>query len=146
VPTVLIVDDDSDIVGMLVQVLQDDGYSVVTGVGEEALALAASAAPAVVLLDIMMPGIDGVEFARRIRADARTAGIPIVAMSASHRLRERAGQMQADDLLAKPFDLDELLAVIQRLVTRVTNGVPPPPTPNSGPPPTPTAEPPSLPT
>ncbi|MCC6629631.1 MAG: response regulator transcription factor [Chloroflexi bacterium] len=120
-PTVLIVDDDTDIVAMLVQVLQDEGYAVVTGTGDEALALAESAAPSVVLLDIMMPGIDGVEFARRLRANPGTATLPIVAMSASHRLRERAGQMQVDDLLAKPFDLDDLLAAIQRLLRRVAN-------------------------
>ena len=112
-PTILVVDDDADIVAMLVQVLQDDGYGVVTGIGDEALALAESVAPAVVLLDIMMPAIDGVEFARRLRANPRTSGISIVAMSASHRLRERADQMQADELLAKPFDLDELLANIE---------------------------------
>lgn len=133
-PTVLIVDDDTDIVAMLVQVLQDEGYAVVTGTGDEALALAESAAPAVVLLDIMMPGIDGVEFARRLRANPGTATLPIVAMSASHRLRERAGQMQVDDLLAKPFDLDDLLAAIQRLLRRVANTGPVPDPPGIAPP------------
>lgn len=124
-PTVLIVDDDTDIVMMLVQVLQDEGYTVLTGTGEAALALAATAAPDVILLDIMMPGIDGVEMSRRLRANPRTAAIPVIAMSASHRLRERASQMQVNGLLAKPFDLDELLATIKRLLAPAPSASPP---------------------
>jgi CheY-like chemotaxis protein len=115
--TVLIVDDDVDIVTMLQQVLEDEGYAVRAAVGEQALRLALTEAPDVILLDIMMPGIDGVEMSRRLRADGRTRQIPIVAMSASHRLAERAVEMHANGLLAKPFDLDELLAHIERLAT-----------------------------
>jgi CheY-like chemotaxis protein len=116
VPSVLIVDDDADIVMMLVQVLQDEGYEVRAAIGEEALAIAAADRPDVVLLDIMMPGMDGVEVCRRLRADPRTTAIPVIAMSASHRLRERASEMEVNGLLAKPFDLDELLANIERLL------------------------------
>jgi DNA-binding response OmpR family regulator len=116
VPKVLIVDDDADIVMMLVQVLQDEGYAVRAAVGEEALALAADDQPDVILLDIMMPGMDGVEVCRRLRANPKSARAPVIAMSASHRLRERASQMDVDGLLAKPFDLDELLANIERLL------------------------------
>jgi CheY-like chemotaxis protein len=116
VPKVLIVDDDADIVMMLVQVLQDEGYAVRAAVGEEALALAVADQPDVILLDIMMPGMDGVEVCRRLRANPRSARAPVIAMSASHRLRERASQMDVDGLLAKPFDLDELLANIERLL------------------------------
>jgi two-component system KDP operon response regulator KdpE len=112
---VLIVDDDTDIVTLLEQVLSDEGYDVRTAIGEGALRVAADEHPTVILLDIMMPGMDGVEVSQRLRADARTRDIPIVAMSASHRLRDRAREMQVDGLLAKPFDLDELLAQIERL-------------------------------
>jgi CheY-like chemotaxis protein len=116
VPKVLIVDDDADIVTMLVQVLQDEHYEVRAASGEEALAIASADPPDVILLDIMMPGMDGVEVCRRLRANPRTASIPVIAMSASHRLRERASEMDVNGLLAKPFDLDELLANIERLV------------------------------
>jgi CheY-like chemotaxis protein len=116
VPKVLIVDDDADIVMMLVQVLQDEHYEVRAASGEEALAIASADPPDVILLDIMMPGMDGVEVCRRLRANPRTASIPVIAMSASHRLRERASEMDVNGLLAKPFDLDELLANIERLV------------------------------
>ena len=112
---VLIVDDDTDIVTLLEQVLTDEGYDVRTAIGEGALRLAAAEHPTIILLDIMMPGMDGVEVSQRLRADERTRDIPIVAMSASHRLRDRAREMQVDGLLAKPFDLDELLAQIERL-------------------------------
>ena len=115
-PKVLIVDDDADIVMMLVQVLQDEHYEVRAASGEEALAIASADPPDVILLDIMMPGMDGVEVCRRLRANPRTASIPVIAMSASHRLRERASEMDVNGLLAKPFDLDELLANIERLV------------------------------
>ena len=121
-PKVLIVDDDADIVMMLVQVLQDEGYAVRAAVGEEALTLAVDDQPDVILLDIMMPGMDGVEVCRRLRANPRSARAPVIAMSASHRLRERASQMDVDGLLAKPFDLDELLANIERLLTPPPSG------------------------
>lgn len=118
--TVLIVDDDTDIVTLLEQVLVDEGYVVRTAVGEGALRVAVDEHPNVILLDIMMPGMDGVEVSHRLRSDVRTRDIPIVAMSASHRLRDRAREMQVDGLLAKPFDLDELLAHIERLALDLT--------------------------
>lgn len=114
--TILVVDDDADIVGMLRHVLEDEGYAVQTAVGEGALHLALTTGPSLILLDIMMPGMDGVEVSQRLRADARTRTIPIVAMSAAHRLRERAREMAADTLLAKPFDLTTLLDEIERLI------------------------------
>jgi CheY-like chemotaxis protein len=116
VAKILIVDDDSDIVTMLVQVLQDEHYEVRSASGEAGLALAQAEQPSAILLDIMMPGMDGVEVCRRLRANPQTAHIPVIAMSASARLSERATEMDVDGLLAKPFDLNELLANVERLV------------------------------
>jgi CheY-like chemotaxis protein len=74
------------------------------------------ARPDLILLDIMMPGMDGVEVSRRLRADPVTAGIPIVVMSAQHRLRATAAQMPIDDRLPKPFALDLLFSTIERWI------------------------------
>ena len=71
---VLIVDDDTDIVTLLEQVLLDEGYDVRTAIGEGALRVAADEHPTIILLDIMMPGMDGVEVSQRLRADERTRG------------------------------------------------------------------------
>ena len=70
--------------------------------------------PDLILLDIMMPGMDGVEVSRRLRADPTTAPIPIVDMSAHRRLQATAGVMAANDRLPKPFNLDDLYATVER--------------------------------
>ena len=110
--TVLVVDDDADIVDFIQLALEDEGYHVLTAVNGAALALAQSQHPDLILLDIMMPGMDGVEVSRRLRADAATAGIPIIAMSAHSRLQATAAVMQADARLPKPFDLEHLYDVV----------------------------------
>jgi CheY-like chemotaxis protein len=112
--TVLVVDDDPIILDVLRAALEDDGYAVLTAVNGGALPLARQARPDVVLLDIMMPGMDGVEVSKRLRADPTTAAIPIVAMSATSNLMALADQMPIDDRLPKPFDLDHVSAVVAR--------------------------------
>jgi two-component system alkaline phosphatase synthesis response regulator PhoP len=112
--TVLVVDDDPIIVDVLRAALEDDGYAVLTAVDGAALPLARQAQPALILLDIMMPGMDGVEVSKQLRADPATAHIPIVAISATTHLRALAGQMPIDDRLPKPFDLDALSTIVAR--------------------------------
>jgi CheY-like chemotaxis protein len=112
--TVLVVDDDPIIVDVLRAALEDEGYAVLMAVNGGALPLAREAQPQVILLDIMMPGMDGVEVSKRLRADPATADIPIVAMSATSNLTALASQMPVDDRLAKPFDLDGVVAVVER--------------------------------
>jgi two-component system cell cycle response regulator len=112
--TVLIVDDDRDIVAFVADALEAEGYDVLSGLEEEALRLAHDKHPDVILLDIMMPGMDGEEVSRRLRADPATAGIPIVAMSAHERLRSTAARMPMDDQLPKPFHLQNLYTTVQR--------------------------------
>jgi len=112
--TVLVVDDDPFIVDFLETALEDEGYLVLAAVNGGALPLARDLHPDIILLDIMMPGMDGVEVSQRLRADPVTADIPIVVMSAQDRLRATSTLMQVDDRLPKPFDLDRLYAIVAR--------------------------------
>jgi CheY-like chemotaxis protein len=110
----LVVEDDPAIVELLEQALEVEGYQVLSGVGGEALQLAHEGQPDVILLDIMMPDMDGIEVSRRLRADPATSSIPIVAMSAHERLQAIGDQMSADDRLSKPFHLHELYDIVSR--------------------------------
>jgi CheY-like chemotaxis protein len=115
---ILVVEDDPDLRTSLADALTDLGYDVrVAGNGAEALAaLERGERPDVILLDLMMPVMDGWAFRSAQRVDPRIAGIPVVVVSA-----EAAGTMASlspADFLPKPFDLDRLLAVVGRYCTR----------------------------
>lgn len=112
--TVLVVDDDPMILDFITEALTDDGYKVLTAVGAEALPVAADRQPDCILLDLQMPGMDGVEVSRRLRDQDSTAGIPIIVMSAKDRLQATTSRMQINDQLSKPFGLAQLYAVIRR--------------------------------
>lgn len=113
-PRVLVVDDDAATVKLIAEALQQAGYTVISGVGGEAPVLARRAAPHVILLDINMPDVDGVEVRRRLRTHPRTATIPVIAFSAGGNLRAHMREIAADDYLAKPFGIDELLLRIAK--------------------------------
>jgi CheY-like chemotaxis protein len=116
--TVLVVDDEVVIAEAVAAVLQDEGYEVTTATnGQEGLARAASTRPDLVLVDMMMPVMDGEEMSRRLRENPETRDIPIVVMSAVHRsLRELPFDHAA--FLPKPFDLDTLLETIAKALQR----------------------------
>lgn len=116
--TLLVVDDLDQNRRLLEAVLTPRGYTVVTAnSGEAALARLAEEVPDLILLDVRMPGIDGYEVCRRIRADQRTAFLPVVMVTASGpEERLEALQAGADDFVTKPFDQSELLARIRSLV------------------------------
>jgi CheY-like chemotaxis protein len=116
VHTVLVVDDDSDIVNFLEAALQGRGYKVLIAVDGGALDVAQEGQPDVILLDLLMPGMDGVEVSRRLREDPATASIPIVLMSANERIRVPLTALDVDDRLPKPFELDDLYATVARWV------------------------------
>ncbi len=115
--TVLVVDDDPSIVELVVIALEDEGYAVISAVNGAALQIARDRQPDVILLDIMMPGMDGIEVSRRLRADPATANIPIVAMSAMERLHAAAPLMVANDRLPKPFEIAGLYKTVARWAT-----------------------------
>ena len=116
--TVLIADDDRKIIDMLRRTLAYEGYHVVTAAdGHEALAQAQSQRPDVVVLDWLMPGLSGIEVARRLReADAT----PILMLTARDAIEDRVEGLDngADDYLVKPFAPAELLARLRALLRR----------------------------
>lgn len=114
--TVLVVDDDPFIVDFLETALEEAGYLTLSSMGSASLGLARERHPDVILLDIMMPEMDGMEVSRRLRADPTTAAIPIVVMSAQDRLQTLSSQMQVDDRLPKPFNIHDLYATVARWV------------------------------
>jgi two-component system, OmpR family, phosphate regulon response regulator PhoB len=115
VPRILIVDDDLAILRLLEVNFRMDGFDVDTAAhGEEALAAASNAAPDVVILDLMMPGMDGREIFDRLRSLPETAGVPVIFLSA--RGRDDALVGVAAMYVQKPFDTVKLVETAKSLV------------------------------
>ncbi len=118
-PVILVVDDISQNNDLLEAYLVPQGYEIIKAVsGEEALEKLASNQIDLILLDVMMPGMDGFEVTRRIRQDKKTKLMPIILVTALKETEDRIKGIQAgcDDYISKPFDKMELLARVQSLL------------------------------
>lgn len=120
--TILIVEDDPSIARMLGETMEAEGYAArIAGTGEQGIEIATREVPQLILLDLMLPGIDGFEVVRHLRSSAKTAHIPVMILSAHDETnwKVRAFNYQVDDYLTKPFNGDELLARIRTQLRHV---------------------------
>ncbi|HWL36051.1 MAG TPA: response regulator transcription factor [Frankiaceae bacterium] len=126
-PTILVVDDERHILSALTSRLTSEGYAVLGAAdGETALEVAATAAPDLVVLDMGLPGIQGPEVVRRLRA---FSAAPVLILSALDRDADKVAALDvgADDYVTKPFSLDELLARLRALLRRAETAAAPSP-------------------
>jgi CheY-like chemotaxis protein len=118
-PRVLIVDDERKNRQLIEVMLGEDGYELLTAsCGEDALAMIATQRPDLVLLDVMMPGMDGYQVAARLKSDPATADLPVVILTALGDANSRAHGLGsgAVEFLTKPINRAELRACARRLV------------------------------
>ena len=121
-PAILLVDDDPTLLSVLARRMTREGYDVATASsGPAALALLEQRWPALLIIDLMMPGMDGFELCARVK---RIADLPIIVLSAidASEAKVRALEDYAEDYITKPFDPDELVARVQRILLRSAGG------------------------
>ena len=122
-PLVLVADDEPWITKLVSIALTGEGFRVVTAHGgEEALARAEAIRPDIVLLDIVMPDLDGIEVMRRLH---ERRSVPVILLTAKGSAADRTGGLElgADDCIAKPFDPDELAARVRAVIRRASGGL-----------------------
>ena len=120
---ILIVEDEKDIIKMLDDNLKKEGFKVIDARdGEDALDLALREYPDLILLDLMLPGIDGLEVCKALKKEAKTATIPIIMLTAKGQESDKVVGLElgADDYITKPFSPRELIARIKAVLRRVT--------------------------
>jgi CheY-like chemotaxis protein len=120
-PKVLVVDDVVDNVELLAGALEDLGYEVLKAFsGIEALNIAGSSKPDVIMLDIMMPGIDGIEVCRRLKSNPKLKSIPVIMVSALGEDSDLKMGLEAgaQDYIIKPYNVSVALSQVQIALTR----------------------------
>ncbi len=125
-PVILVVEDDSDSAEMLKHILELEGLLVrIAGNGWDALAKAQASDIRLVILDVMLPGLDGFEVCHRLRLTPATASLPIVMVSAKARQEDRdmGHRVGADVYLTKPLSRPELVATVKKLLVKRPPGV-----------------------
>jgi two-component system alkaline phosphatase synthesis response regulator PhoP len=125
---ILVVEDDRDIAELIGRYLEKAGFSVeLLGTGRAALDALLEQLPDLLVLDLMLPGMDGIELCRTVRANERTAHLPIIMVTARAEESERIAGLDvgADDYLAKPFSPNELVARAKALLRRTSRSAPP---------------------
>lgn len=118
---ILVVDDDFYISDLLVQHLSEHGYAVDVAINARAMGRHLELHPPdLILLDIMLPGMDGSEIGHLLRINPETAHIPILVISADRRIARKAESIRANGWIAKPFDLADVVAQIAAILARET--------------------------
>ena len=113
--TVLVVDDERDVRQLLSTYLNLQGFSVITASnGREALTRLGEVKPCVILLDLMMPVMDGLEFRKHQQQDPRWSAIPVVCLSAKHDAPTIARSMNLSECICKPFDIEHVADLVRR--------------------------------
>ncbi len=118
---ILIIEDDKDIVEMLDYNLKEEGYDTISALnGEEGIALAGKERPDLIILDIMLPIMDGFEVCRTLKNDDRVAHVPIIILSAKSQETDKVVGLElgADDYVTKPFSPRELIARMRAILRR----------------------------
>ena len=119
--TVLVIDDEKDLIELVRYNLDKEGFDVVAASdGSSGLEIATRHRPNLVVLDLMMPGMDGLEVCRRMRGDERTRRIPVIMLTAKAAETDKiiGLEMGADDYITKPFSVRELLARVRAVLRR----------------------------
>ena len=127
--TVLVIDDEKDLIELVRYNMEREGFEVRGALdGEAGLALALQELPDVVLVDVMLPGIDGLEVCRRLRSESRTSRIPLIMLTARTAESDRVVGLElgADDYVTKPFSPRELTARVRALLRRTAGPAEPP--------------------
>ena len=118
--TILVVDDEPDVVEIVRFRLERDGHTIISAAdGPTGLVSALTRRPDLVILDVMMPGMDGFEVLRRLKADARTAEMPVIMLTARADFSSvaKGWSMDVDNYVTKPFDVDELAETVKNVLT-----------------------------
>jgi two-component system alkaline phosphatase synthesis response regulator PhoP len=124
-PRILVVEDDQDIAQLVARYLDKAGFIAdIVSSGRDALPAITARPPEVLVLDLMLPQVDGLEICRRVRANPATAATPIIMLTARGEESDRIVGLElgADDYLAKPFSPNELVARVRALLRRVERG------------------------
>ncbi len=116
---ILIIDDEKHISDLLKYILEKKGYSTLQAYfGEEGINLARQSRPDLILLDVMMPKMDGFTVAKTLKSDNKTKNIPIIMLSSAAQLKDKERGLECGviDYLTKPFDKDKLIEAISRAI------------------------------
>jgi two-component system phosphate regulon response regulator PhoB len=121
--TILIIDDEKDLIELVRYNLEKEGYDAIAAAdGQAGLEIAQRHKLDLIVLDLMMPGMDGLEVCRRLRADGRTSRIPVIMLTAKATEADRVVGLElgADDYITKPFSPRELVARVKAILRRTT--------------------------
>lgn len=115
---ILVVDDDESITEVVQIVLESEGYQVETSLNGDCIPLFPNGLPDLILLDVLLLGEDGREICKQVKNNPLSAHIPVIMLSAHSDANKVADVGGADDFLEKPFDVDALIAIVDRYLSR----------------------------